>query len=545
MAKQYVMINDIIEEHNARMYNLRKYYPFFVLSETAFTQYKDGRYNSLDMGYITMAVLRFFIEENNFNERDITYPQCEAFIKELLIRDFDIEIEDEDMADLILYIFDKIRNDGKAFEFTFYDPGKKQKQTGRVRLIDSRITDGKVLYYITADGIEFYLDTKEIKDESKINVEQVLLEKMITGENFKGGIEVVKRINSEVNRLVREKDDIVDLLSYDVFAGAEAYEKYMKTVGKWFSEEQKLFAKNKALVDKAVAKANFDHLTKGSTLLDEISQLELELKKTILKHGNLINSTMELHNISDNIIQKAKLKRLRPVFDFEKELQKMIREDRPDKMGMILAPLFAPAIAKSFSMTSIDNLLTLKSEDEAKMVTAKKEDVNANFRYEDEIEEERSGRNYGKLFFELMDVLVRWKKLSLKEFNGFLEIRFGKEIYENADYYAFLTHLAQKKEYDISRMLKKQDTMLEKLVVDSIREYQKVRDSIGEQQIPQATADSISTVSVPDIYSEDAYAPDISFEPYKDMRFTLTFDSTEEIPVGEDMYVTNILFEVR
>ena len=545
MAKQYVMINDIIEEHNARMYNLRKYYPFFVLSETAFTQYKDGRYNSLDMGYITMAVLRFFIEENNFNERDITYPQCEAFIKELLIRDFDIEIEDEDMADLILYIFDKIRNDGKAFEFTFYDPGKKQKKTGRVRLIDSRITDGKVLYYITADGIEFYLDTKEIKDESKINVEQVLLEKMITGENFKGGIEVVKRINSEVNRLVREKDDIVDLLSYDVFAGAEAYEKYMKTVGKWISEEQKLFAKNKALVDKAVAKANFDHLTKGSTLLDEISQLELELKKTILKHGNLINSTMELQNISDNIIQKAKLKRLRPVFDFEKELQKMIREDRPDKMGMILAPLFAPAITKSFSMTSIDNLLTLKSEDEAKMVTAKKEDVNANFRYEDEIEEERSGRNYGKLFFELMDVLARWKKLSLKEFNGFLEIRFGKEIYENVDYYAFLTHLAQKKEYDISRMLKKQDTMLEKLVVDSIRKYQKVRDSIGEQQIPQATADSISTVSVPDIYSEDAYAPDISFEPYKDMRFTLTFDSTEEIPVGADMYVTNIIFELQ
>ena len=29
------------------------------------------------------------------------------------------------------------------------------------------------------------------------------------------------------------------------------------------------------------------------------------------------------------------------------------------------------------------------------------------------------------------------------------------------------------------------------------------------------------------------------------MRFTLTFDSTEEIPVGADMYVTNILFEVR
>ena len=44
MALKYVMINDIIEEHNARMQNLRKYYPFFVLAETTFAQYKEGRY---------------------------------------------------------------------------------------------------------------------------------------------------------------------------------------------------------------------------------------------------------------------------------------------------------------------------------------------------------------------------------------------------------------------------------------------------------------------------------------------------------------------
>lgn len=541
MAKQYVMIHDIIEEQNARMQNLKKYYPFFVLSETALTQYKDGKYNGLDMGYITMAVLRFFIEENNFNEREISYIQCEEFIKKLLVRDFDVAIDEDDMADLVLYIFDKIRNDGKAFEFTFYDPGKKQKKIGRVRLIDSHIVDGKVLYFITSDGIEFYLDTKEIKDESKINVEQLLLEKMITGENFKGGIEVVKRINSEVNRLVREKDAIVDMLSYDVFAGAKAYETYMETVGKWFAEEQKLFAKNKALVDKAVAKANFENLTNGSARMDEISELELELKKTILKHGSLINSTIELQNISDNMIQKAKLKRLRPVFDFEQELQKMIKEERPDKMALILAPLFLPAINKSFSMTSIDNILTLRTEDEAKTVTAKKENVDSGFRYEDELQEEQSGRNYGKLFYELMEVLSRWKKISLKEFNGFLEIRFGKEIYENADYYAFLTHLAQKQEYDISRMLKKQDTMLEKLVVDSILGYQKR----AAEKNAESDMEKDGFSGMPDIYSDDAYAPDISFQPFQDMKFTLTFDSREEIPVGEDRYVTNIIFEVK
>ena len=77
MAQKYVMINDIIKEHNARMYNLRKYYPFFVLSETTFAQYKEGRYAGLDMGYITMGVLRFLIQENSMNEREVTYDEYE------------------------------------------------------------------------------------------------------------------------------------------------------------------------------------------------------------------------------------------------------------------------------------------------------------------------------------------------------------------------------------------------------------------------------------------------------------------------------------
>ena len=90
MALKYVMINDIIEEHNARMQNLRKYYPFFVLAETTFAQYKEGRYAQLDMGYITMAVLRFFIQENSFNEREVSYDEYE---------DFDFDDEEEDAED--------------------------------------------------------------------------------------------------------------------------------------------------------------------------------------------------------------------------------------------------------------------------------------------------------------------------------------------------------------------------------------------------------------------------------------------------------------
>ena len=287
MALKHVMINDIIAEHSARMQNLKKYYPFFVLNETTFAQYKEGRYAFLDMGYITMASLRFFINENNFHEKDVTYEEYEDFLRELLVRDFKLEEEPSELRELISYIFDKIKNDGRAFEFHFYDPEVRENKVARVKLIDSHITQGTVYYTITPEGIEFYLDTKEIKDESKINVSQLLLEKMINANNFKGGIDVVRRINSQVISLLEQKEQVVKLLGVDVFEGAKAYEHFMDTTAKWFTEEQKLFVKNKALVDKAIEKAEFERDTDGSSptlhskALAEISQLETELKKTI------------------------------------------------------------------------------------------------------------------------------------------------------------------------------------------------------------------------------------------------------------------------
>jgi hypothetical protein len=468
MALKSVMINDIISEHSARMQNLKKYYPFFVLSETTFTQYKEGKFAHIDMGYITMATLRFFINENNFHERDITYDEYEAFLLELLKRDFDLDEEPEEEKELISYIFDKLKNDGRAFEFKFFDPETKKNKISRVKLLDSRIEGDKVLYTITADGIEFYLDTKEIKDESKINVSQLLLEKMITSNNFRGGIDVVKRINSQLNELVQRKEQVLKLLSIDIFEGEKAYEEYMDTTAKWFSEEQKLFAKNKALVDKTIEKAE-----PNSRAMEEISTLETELKKTIYNHSRLISETTELSQLADNIISRAKLRKLRPVFDFRQTLAKLLEEDRPELMAHIMMPLFAPRLDKTFSMKSIDNILTLKSEDKDKGEKVEKTGTDFNFEYEDEKLDREIGKNFARMFYELLDQLKKWKHFTLKEFNAILEVKFGREIYGNRDYYAFLVHLAGKREYSMKALCRKQDTMLEGLVAEYMSEDDK------------------------------------------------------------------------
>lgn len=472
MAETYIMINDIMEEHHARMQNLRKYYPFFVLNETTFTQYKDGRYAKLDMGYITMASLRFFINENQFNEQNITYEQYEQFLLELLRRDFELSEPQENQRELVSYIFEKLKNDGRPFEFHFFDPEDRKQKTARVRLIESDIVDGKVEYRITAEGIEFYLDTKEVKDESKISVQQLLLEKMITAKNFKGGIDVVRRINSEVSRLVAQKEAVVELLSHDVFEGAKASEAYMATVARWFDEEQKLFLKNKTLIEQTLAKASLEGTGKQESTafyksLGEINKLETELKQTIHRHGELIRETMELQDIADKMIHQAKLKKLRTVFDFQEFLRKLMEQDKPDKMKYIIEPLLDLKLNKSFSLNSIDHMLTLKADAGDFGEPVVKEETNREFMYEDELEDKRIAHNYGRMFYELLDQISKKQTIELKEWSAILEIKYGEDFLKNGDYYSFLVHIAQKNQYKIRELYEKPETFLENLVLEA------------------------------------------------------------------------------
>lgn len=54
------MVNDIVSGHRARMLNLKKYYPFFKLTEISLSQFKDGKYEILDMGYIRYGYFTLF-----------------------------------------------------------------------------------------------------------------------------------------------------------------------------------------------------------------------------------------------------------------------------------------------------------------------------------------------------------------------------------------------------------------------------------------------------------------------------------------------------
>ncbi|WP_066713594.1 hypothetical protein [Clostridium sp. Marseille-P299] len=479
MIQNSPMITDIIENHNDRMQNLKKFIPFFRLQDSAMNYYKEGKYAFLDLGYLTMALLRYFIEENNFNDRQVSYAEVISFMTQALQRDFDLFLSEEEYKDLIGYMFDKIKNDGKPFVMDYFDPADKKRKTARMKLIDSKLSNGTVLYTITADAIEFYLETKEVKEESRISIEQLLLEKMITTKNFRGGIEVIRRINGEVNRLRLRKQEVLQILGNNVFEGVKALEEFNKTGIQWFNEEQKAFLRNKQLIDQAYAKTEQLANTEQDPVnrensYREIYELEVEINKAIDNHGRLLSDCTELQKRADEIISKYKFSRLRNAFDFSGYLEKAKEKNNTEFLSSLMMPLLKPKINKSFYIGSIDELLLGQTESEEKGQLIG-EQLEENYRYDDEIEEERLESNYQSIVKTLLDTLLSNESFDLKQFNAILEVKYFDVIFKNSDYYSFLVQLCQKKEYDLSKLEEHQDTFFEGILAKFLLEPKHAR----------------------------------------------------------------------
>ena len=444
------MLNDIITEHKERMLNLKKYYPFFKLMDVSFAQFQEGRYEMLDMGYIVMGILRFFIEENNFKEKDVTYPEYLDFITSLLKRDFGLNLSAQEYKELADYIFDKIKNEGRPFTFPYYDPIEKKKCISRIKVLESAIRDHTVWYSISSDAIEFYLDTKEIKEESRISVQQLLLEKMIQAQNFQGGKDVIVRINEEVARLQRRKNEIMELLGKDVFAGIEAYEDFVHTGMRWFDEEEKLFKKNKDFIEGALAKMEAEPVQSESyyRTLKEIYELDSQLQIAMTRHGQLLSACTQMQQMTEEAVKRAKLGRLRSHIHFGALLTDLIRSDNAGLLEQLLSPVLLPHIKKRFTLDSLDEALTVKPK-QAEAAEKVEEEPPQEIQFADEMEDQRIRKNYTFLMNNLLAAFEKRDTFTLSEFGAAMSRMYSPDILKNADYYSFFVNLCQKQEYVI------------------------------------------------------------------------------------------------
>src|SRR5690606_30588331 len=96
-------------------------------------------------------------------------------------------------------------------------------------------------YYITKEGLDFFLKTKEFPEEAQITINLLLFKKQIEKGTFDYALETVKRLNVEVQRKIEKKNWILELMMYGGKEGSAAYRDYHKSAMLQFEEENALF----------------------------------------------------------------------------------------------------------------------------------------------------------------------------------------------------------------------------------------------------------------------------------------------------------------
>ncbi|MCR5608324.1 MAG: hypothetical protein K6G26_04610 [Lachnospiraceae bacterium] len=475
MAEKYDYFDEINNDYGERMKSIMKFYPFFRIYQDGLKRFQDERLKDINTGLVIFAVLRYMVEENNFLNRGVTYTDIREYLSSYIAYTYNIYMDNDTKEALTSEVYAMLTNQGLPYEYNYYNPCDKKTYMSRVTYIKAKIdtVTGVLNHYITDSGIEFYLETKEIRELNNISIQQILLEKMVNSRNFKGARQVVRRMSNEVSMLYEMKKEILSIIGNNESEGDRLYEHFQKESMGWFEQEEDYFAHDLKLVEEARNKtSNSDN----EDTIRDINLLNDELKKASAKYGALLNEYVDLKKKTDDIRNKRKIKVLMSTFDFQSACEKIAESRDAGNFSLLVNPLMDINRQKFFDLGRIDEILNIKvqEEDEADIV----EEVDlSDYVFDDEVENERILTNHNNFLKCLFFMLNSQQSFSLRGYNKILETVFSDNIFLNGDYYSFLIALSAKDRYIVRNS---EDTKDETVLDAAIRRYNEIyKDAIS------------------------------------------------------------------
>lgn len=142
-----------------------------------------------------------------------------------------------------------------------------------------------------------------------------------------------------------------------------------------------------------------------------------------------------------------------------------MKKDDMELLGNLVRPVMGLKLIKTFPIERIGDMITYRPEREEQAERIENPAVE-NIVYDDELEDARIRDNYAALIKMLLAMLRRRDSFDLRTFNAFAVKVLGDTLFENGDYYSFLVHLCQKKEYVFETDRQSMETFLDEIFRD-------------------------------------------------------------------------------
>lgn len=441
------IIKDVINEIDDREENIKIYYPYFIINKKLKVESETFE---IDLTEVFIGLLSFLLYVGKLSGKKIEYQDIynyiEYFIKTIHKKEFKVD----ELKKIVNTILDVAQNNGNNFIFTYYSPKAKAEKEKYLKYIEMKLGENKKLnYYITAQGIDFYLKTKEFPDATQITINLLLFRKQIEKGSFNYAYDTVRRLNIEVKRKIEQKDLILEGLMYGGKEGIKEYTRYHETIKEQFDEEEELFGEVSTLVKNIyteyISKENTKNLgEKESKTLQIIKNIEKELNKAVSSHTRLLHEAIDMTKKHDEIIDMRAKSAFSEKFKFEQEFENVISKTKnPEKLLYFISPFLLPKRIKTFNpMKSLENQRINKQEVDE--VIKEKEEIK-DVETIDKITQKRVMDNFKFYFQNLLTLLKTRNTVTLKTFAQFIKQNYGDKSLYNGDFIAFSIYLNRNK----------------------------------------------------------------------------------------------------
>jgi hypothetical protein len=264
----------------------------------------------------------------------------------------------------------------------------------------------------------------------------LLLRKLVNTGNFESAINTISNLNIEIRKEIRRKNEILEELSYNVYEG---YEKYTHNAREKLEEEHGLFRDTIhtliTIEKEYLEKIEKNQITeKELKLKSYVTNMKMELSKSVEIHSRLLAAVIELREKADEILTLKRKNVLKETLNFNLLLGKSIHNDSIISIETFAKALLKPKFKKSFNIKKVDDVLLWRlpksqvGEDE---VT--EENVTSKVKTIDNHISNRIVNNFNVYLKLLLNLLVTKRDFDLNCFFDEIYRKYGLDGITNTD----------------------------------------------------------------------------------------------------------------
>lgn len=216
-----IKLNEILDGYSNRISTIGSYYFLVsaVINRNKLNKFSE--FTNEEFFNLTIQLLCFIFEKSlkreNCLKEDLYY-----FIESLNLNIYKKNISSDDISLLVGYLINRLTNNGKVYEFDYYDFNKETFDKYTVQLIQTEQiklpNNNYVLSYsLTNKGYKLLLSTKEYDEMFHIELSQIIARVRIEKGDYAGAKEDIQNIIEALNIQYQKIDDYIKAIKNNIY----------------------------------------------------------------------------------------------------------------------------------------------------------------------------------------------------------------------------------------------------------------------------------------------------------------------------------------